>query len=172
MIYYSKDNIYLCDLSYLGAEILEVDESKKKQIITINWAGREGIRLLVQACPQGWHVLRGINVSIEEICSEMEDRFEARDLFPYYCFAKIRESKMRATRLARIVLFFLSALWEYRFLTQGTINYAVMGALALVMSIVTFFLPREILRKTFADYMADIERNGGPGPLDFHDLFN
>lgn len=172
MICYSKNNIYLCDLSYLGAEVGELESGKSKQIVTVAWPGHEPYRLMVEACNQGWHVVKGLNVSLEEIAGVLEKKFEARDLFPYFCFAKIREAKMRVTRIARVVLLFLSALWLYKFVFVGGMNYAIMAVLALLMSFVTLFLPREILKRTFEDFMADEEREGGPGPLDFHDFFN
>ena len=172
MIYYSTKNIYLCDLAYLGAEVSGLDEQKNRQTVTVSWVGHEPYRLVVKACPQGWQVIKGENIKLSELTDFMVMRFEPREMFPYLCFAKLRESKMRATLVIRVILFSLSLLWAYKFFTLGGLNYAIMSVLALLMSIVTFFLPREILKKTFADFQEDEERSDGPSALDIHDWFN
>ena len=57
-------NIYLCDLVYLGAEVSGLDEQMDKQTVTVSWVGREPYRLVVKACPQGWHVIKGENIKL------------------------------------------------------------------------------------------------------------
>ena len=76
MIYYSPKNIYLCDLVYLGAEVSGLDEQKDRQTVTVSWVGHEPYRLVVKACPQGWHVIKGENIKLSELTDFMVDRFE------------------------------------------------------------------------------------------------
>ncbi len=54
MIYCATNNIYLCDLEFLGAEITILEEQKKgKRIVRASWAGRKTFELQVEPCPQG-----------------------------------------------------------------------------------------------------------------------
>ena len=171
MIYCSLRNIYLCDLEFLGATVDKVDEGKKRQIVGVAFPNRS-YRLLVEKCPQGWHVVRSMESSMSDLAACLEELFEPRETFPYYCFFKMREGLMTVVRLGKIILFLLTIVWMRKFLMLGLTHYAIMSAIAFLMFVCCFFLPREILKKTYADYLADIERDGGPGPFDFHDLFN
>ena len=173
MIYCSLRNIYLCDLEFFGAEIIVLEERKNgKRIVCASWGERLNFELLVEPCPQGWHVKEEMHGRLEALAAALEDRFEPREAFPYYCFFKMREGLMTVVRLGKIVFFLLTVVWMRKFLTLGLTHYAIMSAIAFLMFVCCFFLPREILKKTYADYLADIERDGGPGPFDFHDLFN
>lgn len=79
---------------------------------------------------------------------------------------------IRTRSILSCAILILSLLWAYKFITLGGLNYVIMSILALLMAIVTFFLSREILKKTFADFQEDEERSDGPSALDIHDWFN
>ena len=171
MIYVAKNNIYLCDLAFLGAVIGEINDEKKRQVVRVDFPEKT-YRLLVEKCPQGWHVLRSLDSSLSDLAARVEDRLEPREVFPYFVFSKIRQGKMQAVRVGKVVLLVLTLLWAREFLICGLLRYAIMSVLAFLMFITCFFLPREILKRTYEDFMRDNERDGGPGPMDFHDMFN
>ncbi|MBR4607211.1 MAG: hypothetical protein IKO41_13435 [Lachnospiraceae bacterium] len=171
MIYIAKNNIYLCDLAFLGATVGQMDEGKKRQIVGVSFPDKS-YRLLVEKCPQGWHVVRAVDSSLAELSAHLEELFEPREVFPYLAFLKIRESKMRAVRVGKVILLILTLLWARKFLLLGLMRYAVMSVLAFLMFVTCFFLPREILKKTYEDFIRESENDGGPSPMDFHDMFN
>ena len=171
MIYCATNNINLCDLEFLGATVDKVDEGKKRQIVGVAFPNRS-YRLLVEKCPQGWHVVRSMESSMSDLAACLEELFEPREVFPYYAFFKIRESKMRAVRVGKVILLILALLWARKFLVLGLIRYVIMSVLAMLMFLTCFFLPREILKKTYEDFIRDGENDGGPSPMDIHDMFN
>ena len=175
MIYVAPWNIYLCDLEYLGARVEFLDEGGKTREVRVEWIGRPSYRLMVEESPQGWHAKRGIDMDMGELAEYMEMRLEPRENFPYLCFMKIREGKLLAVRLLRIAISALAILWMYRWIMTGAWQYPIMSALSAGLFLVTLYLPKELLKKTYADYLRDVEedvRNGGPGPLEIHDWFN
>ena len=170
MIIYSPKNIYLCDLQYLNAEIGEIDLNKKKQTVSITLPGKEQCLLKVRACPQGWHVIGGVDVALSDLVNFMETQFELRERFPYFCFAKIREVKMRITKTLQIVFFVLFLFFTCSYFTSGTVRFMLLAVMALLLSIIATIFPQIILRRTFKDYLDDVE-NDELNPMDFHDLF-
>lgn len=79
---------------------------------------------------------------------------------------------MRAVRVGKVILLILALLWARKFLMLGLIRYVIMSVLAMLMFLTCFFLPKEILKKTYEDFIRDGENDGGPSPMDIHDMFN
>lgn len=171
MMYFAKNNIYLCDLEYLGGVVSVLEERKKTRTVSVSFFGKT-FKLNVRESPQGWHVTSGVDFDLEELVEFMEAQFEPRERFPYFVFTKIRESKMRVIHLCSFVFSLLSVCWLYRFFLGKGLRYAVMSVLAAGIFFISLYLPKEILKRTYEDYMKDVERDGGPGPMDFHDMFN
>ena len=171
MIYVAKNNIYLCDLEYLGGEVKVLEDEGKTRTVSVSFLGRT-YRLRVKKSPQGWHVTASLDQTLSDLAAFMEDQFDLREHFPYLCFTKIRESKMRVIRIMHVVFFLLSIHWGYRFFTGCGLRFAFMSVISMLIFLISLYLPCEILKRTYKDYMDDVERDGGPGPMDFHDMFN
>lgn len=171
MNYFAPNNIYLCDLKYLNAEIEELESRGAEKEFLVTFLGRKPLRLLARPCPQGWHVTKGLDVNLSDLADYMAKQFEPRDRMRYFCFTKIRESKMRAIKALRLMVAMIGAYFAWKFLDTGRIFDAVPVALAVMMEFVSLFLPREALKTTFQDYMRYIE-NGGDDPLDYYDKFD
>ena len=100
----------------------------------------------------------------------METQFELRERFPYFCFAKIREVKMRIAKTLQIAFFVLFLFFTCRYFESGTVRFMLLAVMALLLSIIATIFPQIILRRTFKDYLDDVE-NDELNPMDFHDLF-
>ena len=175
MVVVDKNNIFLCDLEYLGAEIKVEKESGKERDVIVSWVGHEPFLLHCKKSPQGWHVVPKASQRIKELVDRMETIFSSdRDLFQYLAFTKIRESKVRLAKHATFWLFVLAAFFLVKWTGTGLLRFLFMSLISAAMSVTTLFIPREVLRRTFTDFQADEEedkKNGWPGSEDYRDYF-
>ncbi len=173
MMYFNPNNIYLCDLEFLGASIdfFEGKLSKGRKAVCVTLPGELPCEFVCEQTSQGWHVISGVDVNLREFADGIAKMFDSRERFTYFCFTKIREAKMRVTKTIRMVLIILSVTWAWRFIAHGLFSDAACCLLAVAMIVTSCFLPREILRHTYQDYLRDLEKRDGPGPTDFYDWF-
>lgn len=174
MMYFNPKNIYLCDLEFLGAtiEFFEGSLANGRKAVCVTLPGKSPCEFVCEHTPQGWHVIAGVGVNLRDFADGIAKMFETRDRFTYFCFTKIRETKMRVVKIVRVILLVLAVIWGYRYFSFARLTDAVCCLLAATMVITSLFLPREILRVTYQDYLKDLEKRDGDGPTDFYDRFS
>lgn len=173
MNFFAADNIYLCDLEFLDADIKNIEEREHGQkVVRVSWPWRGPHDLLVAPCPQGYHVIKGIDVDLGDLADYLARQFEPRERITYFCFTKIREAKIRSIQLSRIIALCLMVVFAYRFYITGIITAAILCVLSLALALVTLFLPREALKTTYQDYLGDVETRDGDRPIDLFDRFH
>ena len=173
-MYFAPSNIYLCDLEFLGADIAYLDHpvSRGKTIVQVSWPWRGPYEFLCEPSPQGLHRIKGFGVDLREFADYLARQFEPRERFTYFCFTKIRESKLRAIKFLRVLMAGVAAVGIYHFIIHKTWMNVAISAVALMLVMISFFLPRKALKFTYRDYLVDLQNRDCNGPDDFYDRFN
>ena len=161
MIRLAHNNIFLCDLEYLGAEITFMEKGTRhgRRLVKVSMRGGGTYDILVKACPQGYRVTNVRNMLLSEFAGVVSRQYHPHADRSYIGFVLYRGMRVRMILYLRAVLFLLSAKWALSYYVyEMATEYAVMSFLALAMAIDSFFLMREVLKKTYQDYLKRQEK--------------
>jgi len=148
-------NLYLCDLEFLGAEISFMDEKRKRGLRCVRVTMYKGgsYDLFVKPSPQGYRVIKVANMSLLKFSEIVSRQLNLGTELRYVLFVKQRRIKVVATHFLAAQMFLLTLQWILEFFFYGMeIKYAIMSLLALAMVMDSFFLRREVLKKTYKDF--------------------
>lgn len=148
-------NIYLCDLEFLGAEIAFMDEKNecgRRHVKASLYKGGE-YDLIVKPSPQGFRIVKAENISMLKFSELVSRQFNLGTDLRYVLFVKERRMKVVVTYFLAAQMFQFAMIWASDFYAYGMeVQYAIMSCLALAMVIDSFFLRKEVLKKTYKDF--------------------
>lgn len=148
-------NLYLCDLEFLGAEIVFMDKKPKhgKRHVRVSLHKGGSYELTVRHSPQGHSVSKVKGMSLCEFSEMLSRQFNVGTDSRYMLFAKLRRMKVMAMCFLAIQMSIFSVQCAMDFFALGRDgNYAIMACLGMAMVIDSFFVKREVLKMKYQDY--------------------
>ena len=157
MYTFSGNNLYLCDLEYLGAEISFADEVLVfgKRHVKAKMQNGKTYTLTVMPSPQGYQVVEVKGMMMLDFVHIvlMASGIYHDTSTPYMRFARTRRFKVNTLKFAQCELVLLSCLWMSYYYGRHQNSYLILIGISLACAVGMTFLKRNELRKTYQDYL-------------------